>query len=72
MSYLGLNKWYDQGDERFKSDNIIFNSREANIMTIIDKETGKILWRLGPNWDEEKTKHIDYIKGYFPIDIGCQ
>ena len=39
MSYLGPNKWYDQGDQRFKPDNIIFDCREANILAIIDKET---------------------------------
>lgn len=63
MSYLGSNKWYDQGDERFKPDNIIWDSRETNIMAIIDKESGKIVWKLGPNWDEERTKHIGYIIG---------
>jgi thiol-disulfide isomerase/thioredoxin len=63
MSYLGPNKWYDQGDERFKPDNIIWDSREANIMAIIDKETGEIVWQLGPDWNDERTKHIGYLIG---------
>lgn len=51
MSTLGPNKWYDAGDERFHPDNIIWDSREANILAIIDKKTGKIVWRIGPNFN---------------------
>lgn len=51
MSYLGPNKWYDQGDNRFKPDNIIFDCREANILAILDKESGKIVWRIGPDFN---------------------
>ncbi|MGY3751052.1 aryl-sulfate sulfotransferase [Vagococcus acidifermentans] len=50
MSYLGPNKWFDQGDQRFKPDNIIFDCREANILAILDKETGKIVWQIGPDF----------------------
>ena len=42
MSYLGPNKWYEHGDMRFKPDNVIFDCREANILAILDKESGKI------------------------------
>ncbi|MBA1392299.1 hypothetical protein EQ500_00010 [Lactobacillus sp. XV13L] len=49
-SYLGPNKWYDQGDKRFAPDNIIIDAREANIMWIIDHETGKIVWQIGPDY----------------------
>ena len=51
MSYLGPNKWYDQGDQRFKPDNIIFDCRESNILAILDKETGHIVWRIGPDFN---------------------
>lgn len=54
MSYLGPNKWYDAGDERFKPDNIIWDARESNILAIIDKETGKIVWQLGPDFTQTK------------------
>jgi hypothetical protein len=50
MSRLGQNHWYDEGDERFHPDNIIFGSRHANIMAIIDHETGKLVWRIGPSY----------------------
>ena len=50
MSVLGPNKWYDAGDERFHPDNIIWDGRQTNIIAIISKETGKIVWKLGPDY----------------------
>jgi hypothetical protein len=52
MSSLGPNRWYDAGDERFHPDNIIADGRETNITFIISKETGAIVWKVGPNYDE--------------------
>jgi len=54
MSTLGPNKWYDQGDERFHPDNIIWDARESNIIAIISKQTGKIVWKIGPDYDVTK------------------
>ena len=51
MSTLGPNRWYDAGDARFHPDNIIWDSRQANIIAITDKQTGKIVWKLGPYFD---------------------
>ena len=56
MSVLGPNKWYDAGDERFNPENIIWDAREANILAIISKKTGKIVWQIGP--DFTKTKEL--------------
>ena len=50
MSTLGPNKWYDAGDQRFHPDNIIWSSRNANIIGITDKKSGKIVWRVGPDY----------------------
>jgi len=49
-STLGPNRWYDSGDERFHPDNIIWDGRETNIMAITDKQTGKIVWKIGPDY----------------------
>jgi len=49
-SYVGLNKWYDEGDERFHPDNIIWDSRRSNIIAIIEKKEGKIVWKVGPDY----------------------
>ena len=50
MSTLGPNKWYDAGDERFHPDNIIWDARQSNILAIISKKTGKIVWKMGPDY----------------------
>lgn len=64
MSVLGPNKWYDGGDERFHPDNIIWDGRETNIIAIIDKKTGKIVWKIGPDYDTSKElKKLGWIIG---------
>ncbi|HHU30650.1 MAG: aryl-sulfate sulfotransferase [Bacillota bacterium] len=63
LSLLGPNPWYDAGDMRFKPDNIICSARETNIVFIIDKETGKIVWRLGPDYSGAEYVHIGWIIG---------
>lgn len=54
VSTLEPNKWYDNSDERFNPENIIWDSREANIIAIIEKSTGKIVWKLGQNYNENE------------------
>ena len=58
MSVLGPNKWYDAGDERFNPENIIWDAREANILAIISKKTGKIVWQIGPDFTKTKELRI--------------
>ncbi|MGD0780497.1 MAG: aryl-sulfate sulfotransferase [Dehalococcoidales bacterium] len=54
MSTLGPNKLYDNGDKRFHPDNIIWDGRQTNIIAIIDRKTGKIVWHLGPYFTATK------------------
>ncbi len=64
MSTLGENKWFDAGDERFHPDNIIFDARNANILGIISKKTGEVVYRLGPDFNEnDQTKKLGWIIG---------
>ncbi|MFH2132196.1 MAG: aryl-sulfate sulfotransferase [bacterium] len=51
MSALGPNRWFDRGDKRFHPDNLIWSSRQMNILAVIDKESSRIVWQLGPNYD---------------------
>jgi hypothetical protein len=53
MAWVGPNKWYDAGDERFHPENIIWNSRNMSVIAITDRKTGKIVWRIGPDWDSD-------------------
>ena len=52
-NYLGPNKWYDAGDERFHPDHIMISSRTANIIAIIARD-GSIVWRMGPDYTESE------------------
>ena len=50
MTPLGPNKWFTQGDQRFDPQNIMVGSRNANFILIIEKKTGHVVWRLGPDY----------------------
>lgn len=49
-NYLGPNRWWDAGDARFNPENIIADSRSTNIIWIIEKATGNIVWKVGPDY----------------------
>jgi len=63
MSLLGPNKWYDKGDTRFHPDNIIADGRETNIIFIISKETGEVVWKVGPYYDYTPESKLGWIIG---------
>lgn len=52
-TYLGPNRWFDEGDRRFAPNHIIISSRQASFVAIIGRD-GKIAWRLGPDFSESK------------------
>jgi hypothetical protein len=49
MQVLGPNHWAASGDQRFASDNILISSRNSNVLAIISRETGRIVWRFSPD-----------------------
>jgi hypothetical protein len=55
MKPVGPNRWPAAGDPRFAPDNILIDSRNANFIAIIDRKTGKIVWRLGPDYPMANT-----------------
>ena len=67
MTPLGPNKWFTRGDQRFDPQNILIGSRNANFVVIIEKKTGHIVWRLGPDYpprSQQKLPHpVDQIVG---------
>ena len=74
MTALGPNRWFDAGDARFNPDNILIDSRNANFIIIIDKKTGKIVWRIGPNFPKAKPssdvpRPIDQLSGQHDAHI---
>lgn len=71
-SWLGSNKWYDAGDERFHPDNIIADSRNSSHMFIIDHKTGNIVWQVAPPFvgADAKLAPITGIHGTHMIPKG--
>jgi hypothetical protein len=47
---VGPNHWFDAGDKRFAPDNLIFDSRNANVIAIVDRRSGHVVWTLGPDY----------------------
>ena len=43
--------------QRFHTENIIWCGRQVNIIAITDKMTGKIVWKLGPDYDVSPELH---------------
>jgi hypothetical protein len=66
MQPIGPNKWFDGGDKRFDPDNIVVDSRQASFIAIIDKKTGKIVWRLGP---DHATDHTAVLRPVLKSDV---
>jgi hypothetical protein len=64
VSLLGPNQWHDAGDKRFHPDNLIWSSRESNISAIVSKETGELVWKIGPDYNASKSlKELGWIIG---------
>ncbi|RYY02521.1 MAG: ArsR family transcriptional regulator [Gammaproteobacteria bacterium] len=74
MAVVGPNKWFDSGDARFNPDNIVIDSREANFIAIIDKQSGKIVWQIGPDYEPSSganklPRKVDQISGQHDAHI---
>jgi hypothetical protein len=52
-TYVGPNRWFDQGDTRFAPNNVIISSREASIIAIVGRD-GSIVWRMGPDFSASR------------------
>jgi Arylsulfotransferase (ASST) len=70
MQVLGPNHWEKTGDSRFAQNNIMISSRDSNFTAVISKETGKVVWRIGPDYasrndfrPEITPRPVDQISG---------
>jgi hypothetical protein len=70
MQPIGPNKWFDADDKRFAPENIVIDSREASFIAIVDKTTGKIVWRIGPDYltSEAVLRPVLSLKVPRPVD----
>lgn len=54
-AYLGKNRFFDEmQDPRFHPGNIILSARNTNFIAIIDKSTGRVVWKAGPHWGKDR------------------
>ena len=42
---LPPNRWFDEGDNRFRPGNILVSARNLDAVFIVDRRTGKIVWK---------------------------
>jgi hypothetical protein len=86
VSLTGPNRHFDASDARFHPDNLIWGSREANIIAITDRKTDNIMWRLGPAYDGSEAErglasllaadgplhrlHLDFPRHRYPRQRG--
>ena len=49
-TYVGPNRWFDAGDQRFAPNNVIISSRQSSVIAIIDR-SGAVVWQIGPDFD---------------------
>jgi hypothetical protein len=62
-TYLGPNRWFDAGDERFAPNNIIISSRQSSVIAIIGRD-GSVVWQIGPDFSRtEEEQAIGQIIG---------
>jgi hypothetical protein len=52
-TYVGPNRWFDQGDARFAPTNVIISSREASLLAIVGRD-GRVVWRMGPDFSQSR------------------
>jgi hypothetical protein len=56
---VGSNQWHrDDPETVFHPDDIVISSRKANVIGLVDKITGRIVWRLGPYFDAQPGGNI--------------
>ncbi len=69
LSLVGPNHWYDEGHEEFAPDNIIYSSRQANFVVIIERETGDVVWRIGPDFAGRPEQALGQFAGQHHVHM---
>lgn len=48
---LPPNRWFDEGDQRFRPGNILVSARNLDSILVIDRKTGDIVWKFSDGLD---------------------
>ena len=62
LNELPPNRWYDSGDERFRPGNILISARNMNMIFVIDKQSGDVVWT--------HTEGLDYQHEAIMVEKG--
>lgn len=63
VSRLGPNRWYATGHREFHPRNILYSSRRANFIAIISGSTGRVVWRIGPDFEGRPEEPLGQFMG---------
>lgn len=63
---LPTNRWYDQGDERFRPGNLLISARDLDRVFVIDKQTQEVTWSF--NTGLQKQHESLMVETGFPGD----
>jgi hypothetical protein len=64
MSYVGENQWYrETGDERFNPQNLMISAWRTCMIFIVSRETGHVVWKIGPDYAKGPEKELGQIQG---------
>jgi len=60
---VGKNPWFEQGHAAFHPENIIYSSRRANFVAILDRDSGEIVWKIGPDFEQGPERVLGQFVG---------
>ena len=47
---LPENRWFDQGDERFRPGNVLISPRQLDTVYLIDRDSGEVVWEYSGDY----------------------
>ncbi len=50
---LPPNRWFDSGDRRFRPGNILLSARNLDMVFVVDRDTGRVVWRYRRRLDRQ-------------------
>ena len=59
-TYVGPNRSFDGGDERFRPDNVLISSRQANITMIVGRDCGGWAPTIETRMTVDERQHAHY------------
>lgn len=52
------NRWHQAGDPRFRSGNLLVSARNLNMIFVVDRASGEVVWRFDLELDHQHEAHM--------------